>query len=106
MPQVVDMTRMQYGKAAMGPFGETYFLGTLREFKTSMAKICASLTDLSHGQIYLGTRGTQNEQWLTGVAAEVFRRWQNRVQEGWCDYCGKPDTKDSMDHCGNCKKVK
>lgn len=100
---VVDMTRMQYGTAGRGLYGENYFLGTLDSYVSSMGKICERLIDVGHGASYMEMESSEIEARLIRCARRVWERWQNREKEGWCEHCGKGGPNLKM--CGGCKKV-
>ena len=103
---IVDMTRMQYGKAARGLCGENYFLGSLDEFTSSMKKICEGVRDLSGGKPTRFARSDNVvlEAWVDECAEKVWKRWNERGERGWCEHCGKPDSDGSMKNCGACKR--
>lgn len=97
----VDMTRTQYGPEGRGTFGEPYFIGTANEFSKSMPKICDTVVVVNYGSTDLGSSGNDNEKRLRDCAKKVWERWQNRKNEHWCAYCGKPGEK--LLKCGGCK---
>jgi MYND finger len=100
---VVDMTRVQYGIAGRGIYGETYFLGTLDTYVSSMGKFCEGLIDVGHGASYMEMESGETKARLIRCAKRVWERWQNREKEGWCEYCGKGGP--NLMKCGGCKKV-
>jgi hypothetical protein len=102
---VVDMSRMQYGEAGRGLFGENYFLGTLTQFRESMKKICgeAIVGALVHPTLVLGGN-VENELRLRTCAKRAWERWQNREKEGWCAFCGKPVC--DLQKCSACRNKK
>lgn len=86
---VVDMTRMQYGKAALGPLGETYFMGSVQGFEDSMQSICGHLKLVRMSQTNLPSGGNLAIiARLEECARRAFRRWQSRDSAGWCEHCG------------------
>ncbi|PVH72699.1 hypothetical protein DL98DRAFT_609844 [Cadophora sp. DSE1049] len=101
---VVDMTRMQYGEAARGPYGENYFLGTDAEFLMSLKEICDGPKDMVKAMITEGEVGTveayERVLRLENCAKRAFERWQNREKQGWCEHCGKGG---KLMKCGACK---
>ncbi|KUJ08777.1 uncharacterized protein LY89DRAFT_724788 [Mollisia scopiformis] len=84
---VVDMTSMQFGEAGRGLFGEPYFMGTAEEFYIAML------------EVYRTPR-------LQACAKRVWNRWENRENEGWCEYCGVGASEKVLQRCGGCKKRK
>jgi hypothetical protein len=101
---IVDMSRMQYGDAGRGLYGEKYFLGTLSDFLVSMKKVCKEATISGMPFPVLGGTGTENEKRLRACAKKVWERWLNREIQGWCNFCGKPGP--NLMSCGACKKRK
>jgi hypothetical protein len=89
---VVDMTRMQYGEAGRGTYGENYFLGTLEKFLSSMKRVCgmAAQTFMDQESLICSICPTKEiEERLKACAERAWRRWLKRNEEGWCDFCGK-----------------
>lgn len=107
---VVDMARMQYGEAGRGTLGESYYLGTWGNFAGSMQKICDGVTPFGNLGTLLNLEnlyiGADNMERLAAGARRVWERLQNRAVEGWCAYCGKPDSHGTMNCCGGCEKAK
>ncbi|PBP25197.1 hypothetical protein BUE80_DR004048, partial [Diplocarpon rosae] len=71
---VADMARMQYGRDALGPRGETYFIGSMYEFERSMRNVCENLT-LDHVR---ATRLGDNHPVTARLklcAERAFKRW-------------------------------
>lgn len=100
---VVDMSRMQYGEAGRGDYGENYFLGTLERWTESMTNICEAVK--GKRLIKVATEGCGSEERFETCVKNVWETWDNREMQGWCDYCGKPDKEGLMAHCVNCGKV-
>ena len=102
---VVDMSRMQYGEAGRGVYGENYFLGTLSDFLESMKEVCkeATITGALFPRLVSGGN-KENKERLMACAKKVWERWQNRETEGWCNFCGKPGR--NLMSCGACKEKK
>ncbi|KUJ13715.1 uncharacterized protein LY89DRAFT_672006 [Mollisia scopiformis] len=101
---VVDMTRSQYGIAGRGTFGERYFLGNIEEWLTSMDKVCNNTTTLLTRSTNFPRTKSENENRIEACAKKVWERWQNRVKEQWCAYCGKPGVE--LKKCNGCKAKK
>jgi hypothetical protein len=97
---IVDMSRMQYGAAGRGSYGENYFLGTIDDWIESMKNICAELikVDLSST---VSISDMEEDKRLKNCAQRVWDRWQNRESEGWCEHCGKGGK--NLLRCGRCK---
>ncbi|KAG4440083.1 hypothetical protein IFR05_004426 [Cadophora sp. M221] len=99
---IVDMTRLQYGEAGYGTYGETYFLGTYEEHLTSMSKICG---ELEFNRMVTATKDQTNEPEnqvrVKECAMRAWERWMNRDKEGWCEYCGRGGVE--LKRCGACK---
>lgn len=99
---MLDMTRMQYGEAGQGTYGENYFMGTLDMFSASMKEICEDYE--FEGLIKLGPAEDERlNARLKACAATVWDRWQNRATQGWCEHCGKGGAE--LMQCGGCGKV-
>jgi hypothetical protein len=86
---VVDMTRMQYGSAGRGIYGENYFLGTLDDYMKSMKKICNDLKVANISEKIFIATGSETETRMKACAKKVWARWQNRESEGRCDIAGR-----------------
>lgn len=100
---VVDMTRMQYGEVGKGAHGENYYCGYLSEYGRSMNRVCENLVmiEITGKRLGEGT-DTQNRDRLKNCAQKVWDRWQNRANEGWCEYCGKGGP--ALKRCTGCKE--
>ncbi|KAL2068624.1 hypothetical protein VTL71DRAFT_14961 [Oculimacula yallundae] len=98
---IVDMTRLQYGEASFGTYGETYFLGPFAKYIESMKHICG---DLRLRRVIPKTTGRVNEPEnqirVKECARRAWERWENKEKEGWCDYCGRGG---ELKKCGACK---
>ena len=83
MNVVVDMSRMQYGEAGRGAFGEFCFMGTYDAYCDSMERdICTRLENLgSASQIYPSGDAVEEAR-LKACAKSVWKRWQIRDKEG------------------------
>jgi hypothetical protein len=101
---VVDMTRMQFGEAGRGTFGEPYFLGSTDAFMDIMKNVCDEVEELGIGASHVGM--SEHTEVLNACAERVWDRWQNREKEGWCDYCGVGSAERRLLDCSACKKVK
>ncbi|EKD14156.1 uncharacterized protein L3040_007844 [Drepanopeziza brunnea f. sp. 'multigermtubi'] len=100
---VVDMTRMQYGKEALGPWGETYLIGTTRMFEDSMKSVCGHLQLARMDQTLLGGPDHVKVR-LKACAARAFQRWQKREHAGWCEHCGMGGP--SLFRCTGCRTAR
>ncbi|KAH6694814.1 hypothetical protein BKA61DRAFT_662751 [Leptodontidium sp. MPI-SDFR-AT-0119] len=99
---IVDMTRLQYGEAGYGTYGETYFLGTYEDYPTSMAKICGELEFRGMTTATTGRADEpENQVRVQECAKRAWERWMNREKEGWCEYCGRGGAE--LKRCGACK---
>lgn len=101
---VLDMTRLQYGEAGRGDHGENYFIGTLQDWKRSMAETHEEMNtvQVSTDRLEPGDDAALIRR-LKACADRAWNRWQNRDKEGWCEYCGKGG---DLTHCTKCKKKK
>ena len=101
---VVDMSRMQYGEAGRGAFGEFYFMGTYDAYCDSMAKdICTRLENRGSASQMYPSGDAVEEARLKACAEKVWKRWQNRDKGRWCAHCGKGG---KLLKCSGCKEVK
>ncbi|KAF8859931.1 hypothetical protein BDZ45DRAFT_801176 [Acephala macrosclerotiorum] len=96
---VVDMTRMQYGEAGRGTYGEPYFLGRIKNY--SLGEFYEKAVLQPQAEFVDTPMQNANEKRLKACSKKVFERWQNRENEHWCSYCGKPG--DTFMKCGQCK---
>ncbi|TVY50068.1 hypothetical protein LCER1_G007134, partial [Lachnellula cervina] len=80
---VVDMTRMEYGDAGRGIYGENYFLGTLDGYMKSMRRICVDPELVNTWDACHTALGSEAETRMKACAKRVWERWQNRESEGW-----------------------
>jgi len=94
---VVDMSRMQYGEAGRGKYGETYYFGMLKDWCQSMSKICGKLEEQKRSSFM---QELDDERWEV-CARKVWKRWEKRDVEFWCEYCGKPTSEEIK--CAQCK---
>lgn len=46
----------------------------------------------------------EESELLADCAERVWKRWQNRTNEGWCEYCGVGGNE--LKACGACKENK
>lgn len=99
---IVDMSRMQYGAAARGSYGDNYFLGSFSDFDDSMKNICTELIKIETSR-RVDIQDVEEDKRLKSCAQRVWDRWQNRESEGWCEHCGKGG-KDLL-RCGGCETV-
>lgn len=99
----VDMSRMQFGEAGRGTFDELYFLGSSDAWVDSMDKVCGGL---EHHNTVTHVASNEHTELMDACAARVWERWQNRENEGWCDYCGVGASARSLQNCGGCKEAK
>jgi hypothetical protein len=101
-PTIADMTRMQYGAAGRGIYGETYYLGGFHDYRASMRNICGDFTILDCPK--LERIGAEIEVRLEGCAKKALMRWKNRDMEGWCAYCGVGGV--GLMRCKGCTETK
>ena len=87
---VVDMTRMQWGQAGRGSLGELYYLGSVAGYYRAMKNVCDDIEDVGNGATHVGP--SMHTEAMEACARRVWERWENRDKEGWCDYCGGPDS--------------
>ncbi|TVY58054.1 hypothetical protein LSUE1_G009562 [Lachnellula suecica] len=100
---VVDMTRMQYGTAGRGTYGENYFFGLWDDYNKSMAKICSGINNIRNS-LQMNMTPEFDRARAQACAQRVWERWQKREEEGWCEHCGKPGVDSKL--CGGCKEAK
>lgn len=101
---VVDMTRMEYGDAGRGTYGENYFLGTLDGYMKSMRRICVDPELVNTWDACHTALGSEAETRMKACAKRVWERWQNRESEGWCEHCGKGGKE--LKRCRGCRMAK
>lgn len=103
---VVDMTRLQYGDIGRGMYGESYFIGSTNKYFQSMEdKICTGLENKgTASRMNPRPDNTEEDSRLRACAEKVWKRWQNRDQEGWCAHCGMGGEK--LMRCTGCKSAK
>ncbi|CZR58252.1 uncharacterized protein PAC_08143 [Phialocephala subalpina] len=101
---VVDMTRMQWGEAGRGSFGETCYLGTEAGFVDIMANVCDGVKEVGHDATHVGP--SEHTMTMEACATRVWERWNNRDKEGWCDYCGVGASEWPLLDCSACKETK
>lgn len=82
---VVDMTRMQFGEAGRGLFGETYWMGSFDDLWDAAENVCDKMI-LKDTYGLVGDSG--QDELLKECAERVWEKWEHRDVEGWCDYCG------------------
>lgn len=100
---IVHMTRMQYGNAGRGCFGELYFLGSEREYLDSMGEICGNVEQVGKGACDVFE--SEHTELLKACAKRVLERWEKKDEVGWCEYCGVGAAEKSLGKCSGCKKV-
>jgi hypothetical protein len=101
---VLDLTCLQYGAKTKGIEGETYFLGTLSDWKKMMLNCCTEVVPIVDHP-FTGAETGKEHEWLANVAAKVLERWLNRSASDptWCDYCGRdPRSLSKFCDCGGC----
>ncbi|XMA09495.1 hypothetical protein WAI453_002286 [Rhynchosporium graminicola] len=99
---IIDMTRLQYGDAGFGTYGENYFLGSYGDYSESMKGICGELKLKSIvGRTAGRLNDPDNQARVKTCARRAWERWMEREKEGWCEYCGRGGKELMM--CGACK---
>jgi hypothetical protein len=97
-------TRMQYGEAGRGQYGENYVMCTLRDYLGSMTRICDE--NLEIGQASQASdmvvEGEIHGPKMAACAQKAWNRWQNRESAPWCSFCGKPVTVSNIVGCSRC----
>jgi MYND finger len=101
---VVDMTRMQWGESGRGQYGELYYLGSLAGYYEVMGKVCDGIEELGKGATHVAP--SEHTKAMESCARRVWKRWENRDKEGWCDYCGVGSLERRLLDCSACKKKK
>lgn len=100
---VVDMTRRQYGDVGKGLFGESYYLGSMEDYLSSMERdVCVELENRGSAAHVNSSLDPAEEARLKACAERAWERWRKRDSEGWCAYCGKGG---KLLSCGGCKKA-
>ncbi|KAH8747093.1 hypothetical protein F5882DRAFT_422573 [Hyaloscypha sp. PMI_1271] len=102
---VVDMTRMQWGEAGRGSLGELYYLGSVAGYYRAMENVCDDIEEVGYGATHVAP--SIHTDAMKSCASRVWERWENRDTEGWCDYCGGPDSSERrLLNCSACKETK
>lgn len=101
---VVDMTRMQWGEAGRGQFGELYYLGSLDEYYDIMNNVCDGIVELEIGATHVAP--SSHTEAMAACAKRVWERWENRDKEGWCDYCDVGASERRLSNCSGCRQTK
>jgi hypothetical protein len=101
---VVDMTRMQWSEAGRGQFGELYYLGSVDPYYKVMENVCDDIEELGKGATHVAP--SVHTKPMEACARRVWKRWQNRDKEGWCDYCGVGSVERPLLVCYGCKETK
>ncbi|PMD17196.1 hypothetical protein NA56DRAFT_648917 [Hyaloscypha hepaticicola] len=102
---VVDMTRMQWGEAGRGLLGELYCLGSVAGYYRAMENVCDDIEEVGNGATHVAP--SIHTEAMKSCARRVWERWENRDKEGWCDYCGGPDSSERrLLNCSACKETK
>ena len=98
------MTRMQWGEAGRGPFGELYYLGSTAGYYDVMGNVCDDIEELGKGATHVAP--SEHTKALEACVRRVWERWENRDKEGWCDYCGVGSFERRLLDCSACKETK
>lgn len=93
---ILDVSRLQYGEAGRGSYGENYFLDTYREFSKANTKICQRIWQMDAGEgdaHSIQERFKVDPGWLPVIencARRALERWNEREGggDGWCEHCG------------------
>jgi hypothetical protein len=101
---VLSMTSLQFGERGRGSCGEPYFLGTTDAWVDMMGQVCDRMEIPSSEGICIDAH--KHTARLQACAKRVWERWQNRENEGWCDYCGVGSAECKLQECSACKEVK
>jgi hypothetical protein len=98
---VVDPTRMQYGEAGRGQYGENYVMCTLQDYLGSMSRICDQALLIGRSS-HMTVEGTINGPKMAACAQKAWNRWQNRESAPWCSFSGEPVTVSNIVGCSRC----
>jgi len=101
---VVDMSRMQWGEAGRGSFGELYYLGTTDKFFEIMENVCDDIEEVGNAATHVGP--SEHTTAMEACAKRVWERWENRDKEGWCEYCGVGAAERPLFSCSACTETK
>ena len=101
---VVDMTRMQWGEAGRGRFGELYYLGSVDGYYGIMKNVCEGIEEAGLGATHVAP--SIHTKSMAACAKRVWERWENRDNEGWCDYCGVGASERPLSSCSGFKQTK
>ncbi|CAG8962200.1 hypothetical protein HYFRA_00005252 [Hymenoscyphus fraxineus] len=98
---VVDMSRLQYGDAGRGDYGENYYLGRFSDYLESFKKLYGNIVPLNSKPPGLyKSSSKERREWQIGCAERAWKRWNEKESKPWCDFCGKGG---NLMKCGACK---